>query len=136
MNDSSKCAFCANDYQPENYNQKFCCYECARLSRVSRRRKSPAIPPTVRKCLDCGGEFTIGAGQGLKLYCTSACRIKASRPKREPRDCAICKQPFTPVSSLARFCSDKCRMDNAERLSLRSDHFRRIRDIGYGYGDE
>jgi len=126
------CKGCGKAFHAESEVLKYCSPEC----RYAARSKAPSS----RQCKSCGAGFIVESGSGPKIYCSAECREKKRREshriKHDPKQCAICRESFQPVSSLARFCSDKCRMANAEKLSLRSDYFRRCRDTSYGYGDE
>ncbi len=130
-----ECKLCGKAFRPASDVLKYCSPECRHEAKMRQTQSVPC------KCRGCGVEFTRNGVPGAKVYCSPECREKkyreANRVKHAPKKCAICSQSFIPVSSAARFCSDKCRMVNAEKFALRSDYYRRQNQSIYGmFGDE
>lgn len=118
----AKCCHCRNGYVPGRGNRGFCSLKCASAFKVQANRGDRTA------CVDCGGPM----GEYGAMYCSNRCKSRAHmrrngwspaapKPKKlppppassiYPMACTVCSRAFIARSGRAKYCSDRCRLDN------------------------
>jgi hypothetical protein len=74
------------------------------------RQFSSPYPQIVRMKYCCEGCYDVGSGRAAARNARNAARKEASAKARENRECAHCREIFSPKSGAARYCSTRCRV--------------------------
>jgi hypothetical protein len=133
------CRKCGSGWATIHGADRASCPECCKLARCVERKAGRYTDPTeVKKCAECGGEFTATGIKEIaeKACCSAECqkarRVRANRAhrkryaseeykaanrdtvpaatKRERPRCAMCGKECTSRSS-KKYCSPKCFVD-------------------------
>ena len=80
-----QCAYCGNEFYPNNAKHKFCCTDCkekAKAERTVKKRYEEKGNHTFRqkKCMMCGKDFW--PSNGRELLCSQECKSKNRREKQ------------------------------------------------------
>jgi hypothetical protein len=90
-------------YSPQTIRDVKACANC------DTQFYSP-YPQIVRMKYCCEHCYDVGSGRAAARNARNAARKEASAKARENRECAHCREIFTPKSGAARYCSTRCRV--------------------------
>jgi hypothetical protein len=91
------CKNCDNKFVPKHHGMneiKFCSHKCANSYNIKRRERNPK-PPRIKKCLQCGVDYSVDYKRGIKAFQNSKfCSLKCFSISQKSKDGLTPNQRF------------------------------------------